>query len=335
MAKIMLNGKDYSAPSVGGGDAETAERWKTARNINGMMVDGTEDRANYVSRVTTTSNDDKIFMAAACEGFSLVEGAEITVQLQGIPVSGDDKNLELNINNTGSHLIWYGNDWAKKKDFTPNRAYMFRYHSGGWHVVGDLSDGKVKIMNEDESYPIICSIESGTFGIDNKFNYNPLQRVLSIGETKIEVVSSMQKTMYINAENEIALVSELVEVIDKNAQPSEIAAGFFNTVSSRRYKENIKDMTEEEAKRVLRLRSVKYDYVNRKHGTNCYGLIAEEVDEVMNFPVSYDKDGHPKALDYSKFVPFLIKMVQMQQKEIEDLKKFINNTEAVCVDGTN
>lgn len=331
----MLNGKDYSAPSVGGGDAETAERWKTARNINGMVVDGTENRVNYVSQVTTTSSDDRIFMSAVCEGFSLVEGAEITVQLQGFPVSGGDKNLELNINNMGSHLIWYGNNWAKKKDFTSNRAYTFRYYNGGWYVVGDLSGGRVISISEDKGYPILCGIESGTFGRDNKFNYNPLQRVLSIGETNIEAVSSMQKTMYINAENEIALVSELVEVIDKNAQPSEIAAGFFNTVSSRRYKENIKDMTEEEAENVLRLRPVKYDYVNRKHGTNCYGLIAEEVNEVMNFPVSYDKDGYPKGLDYSKFVPYLIKMVQMQQKEIEDLKKYINNTKTVCIAGAN
>ena len=121
-----------------GGNAETAEKWKTARNINGMLIDGTEHGINYVSRVTTTSNDDRIFMSAVCSGFSLIDGAEITVKLDGVPVGNDDKNLELNINNTGSHLIWYGDNWAKKKDFTANRTYTFRYYKGCWYVVGEL-----------------------------------------------------------------------------------------------------------------------------------------------------------------------------------------------------
>lgn len=101
---------------------------------------------------------------------------------------------------------------------------------------------------------------------------------------------------------------------------AEVNAKKFNTQSSMKYKENIEDMTDEYAKKLLELRPVSYDYKNKEQGTNCYGLIAEEVAEIETFPVSY-KDGEVEGLDYSAFVPQLIRMVQLQQAEIDELKK--------------
>lgn len=101
------------------------------------------------------------------------------------------------------------------------------------------------------------------------------------------------------------------------------ALGFYNQ-SSQRYKEHIQDMSEETAKEILQLRPVTYDYKNKNDGTNCLGLIAEEVAQIEKYPVSYNADGKVDGLDYSKFIPQLIKMVQMMQKEINELKKQIN-----------
>lgn len=100
-----------------------------------------------------------------------------------------------------------------------------------------------------------------------------------------------------------------------------VRASAFSQQSSRKYKDNIADLTDEDALKLLNLRPVKYDYINQKNGTGCYGLIAEEVDEVMSYPVVYDVDGNPDGIDYSKFVPHLIKMIQIQQNEIDGLKK--------------
>ena len=102
---------------------------------------------------------------------------------------------------------------------------------------------------------------------------------------------------------------------------SPVYASAFSQQSSKRYKENIEDITEKEASKLLKLRPVKYDYINQRNGTGCYGLIAEEVDEVMSYPVVHDTDGNPDGIDYSKFVPHLIKMIQIQQNEIDGLKK--------------
>lgn len=100
-----------------------------------------------------------------------------------------------------------------------------------------------------------------------------------------------------------------------------VYASAFTQQSSKKYKKNIEDISKEEASKILELRPVKYNYINENNGVGCYGLIAEEVDEVMSYPVVYDADGNPDGIDYSKFVPHLIKMVQLQQSEIDELKK--------------
>ena len=106
---------------------------------------------------------------------------------------------------------------------------------------------------------------------------------------------------------------------------SGISAASFTNQSSRRYKKNIEDMTDEVAKSLLDYRVVSYDYINEADGTNCLGLIAEEVAEICEYPVIKDKDGNPDRIDYSRFTPQLIKMVQIQQNEINEQKETISD----------
>lgn len=101
----------------------------------------------------------------------------------------------------------------------------------------------------------------------------------------------------------------------------------FNQQSSKRYKKNVEDMTEEYANKLLDIHVVKFDYINELDGINQYGVIAEEVAEIETHPVYFVKDdnGNEQAegIDYSKFVPQLIKLCQIQQKEINELKQII------------
>ena len=120
-----------------------------------------------------------------------------------------------------------------------------------------------------------------------------------------------------------------VDLIGKNSSTWGIwRAASFNSQSSKYVKKNIKDVTEKEARNILKLRPVKFDYKNSDL-TNQRGLIAEEVLEIMPEMVSVPKDytGFNKdepwntpSIDYSKFVPYLIKMIQIQQKDIDALK---------------
>ena len=97
------------------------------------------------------------------------------------------------------------------------------------------------------------------------------------------------------------------------------AKGFTNQ-SSAKYKKNIEDITVERAQELLKYRVVTYDYINEDDGTNCLGLIAEEVANIEEYPVYRNSNGEIEGLDYSKFVPQLIKMIQIQQGDINTLK---------------
>ena len=100
-----------------------------------------------------------------------------------------------------------------------------------------------------------------------------------------------------------------------------ISAREFVQQSSAKYKENIEDMTEDYAKKLLELRPVSYDYKNKADGVGCYGLIAEEVDAIESYPVYYNDDHEAEGIDYSKFVPQIIKLLQMHEKDLEKLKE--------------
>lgn len=101
-------------------------------------------------------------------------------------------------------------------------------------------------------------------------------------------------------------------------------------ISSRRYKENIIPLSEDEAKKILDVEIVNYDYkenvVDEDERYDQKGAIAEDVVNLIPNAVTYaDIDGEqlPDGINYTKFIPYLIKMVQMQQKEIEELKAMI------------
>ena len=102
-----------------------------------------------------------------------------------------------------------------------------------------------------------------------------------------------------------------------------INAMSFNTQSSKRYKKNITNMSDEDARKLLKYRVVNYDYINEMDGIGCNGLIAEEVAEIDEYPIYRTADWTIEGLDYSKFVPKLIKMIQIQQQEIDELKKLV------------
>lgn len=103
--------------------------------------------------------------------------------------------------------------------------------------------------------------------------------------------------------------------------------------SSRRVKKNIRNMTEEEAQKILDLDVIKFDYKDDWCGgeKNRSGFIAEDVMDILpetvqvsknydpNLPVD-EEYNFPPEMDYQRFVPYLVKMVQMQQEQINELK---------------
>ena len=95
--------------------------------------------------------------------------------------------------------------------------------------------------------------------------------------------------------------------------------------SSRRFKENIRDMNDSSSK-LYQLRPVTF-YYKPQHddGTHSlqYGLIAEEVAEVYPEMVAYDKDGQPYTVKYQLLAPMLLNELQKEHRVVSEQQGLI------------
>jgi phage-related minor tail protein len=96
--------------------------------------------------------------------------------------------------------------------------------------------------------------------------------------------------------------------------------------SSKRFKEDIKDMGEASS-RLVNLHPVTFRYkkeIDKDDRTLQYGLIAEEVAEVYPELVQYDKDGEPFTVRYHELGPMLLNEAQKQAEQIRKLTQALD-----------
>ena len=114
------------------GNAGTSTKWATARNIDGMSVQGDANRITYGTCSTAAGTAAKV---VECTGFVLVTGSKIDVKFT---VTNTATNPTLNVNNTGAKPIYYRNAAISAGYLAANRTYSFRYNGTQWDLVGDL-----------------------------------------------------------------------------------------------------------------------------------------------------------------------------------------------------
>lgn len=115
------------------GNASSATKWATARNINGLSVDGSANRVNYGTCSTAAATAAK---TVACNGFALIDGAEITVKFK---TTNTAANPTLNVNSTGAKSIYYRGTAITAGYLATNRIYTFRYNGIQYELVGDIN----------------------------------------------------------------------------------------------------------------------------------------------------------------------------------------------------
>ena len=96
----------------------------------------------------------------------------------------------------------------------------------------------------------------------------------------------------------------------------------FNTTSSRRFKDNVTTMSGSLSK-VHSLRGVEFDWTRGTHsGKHDFGVIAEEVEQILPSAVTYEQDGTTvKAVDYGRLSAVLIEAVKELSQEVKELKE--------------
>jgi hypothetical protein len=98
-----------------------------------------------------------------------------------------------------------------------------------------------------------------------------------------------------------------------------LTATDFNSTSDISLKENIKTI-ENPLSKVMQLNGVSFDWKETQQPS--MGIIAQELEEV--FP-ELVRSGDIKSVNYNGLIGVLIEAVKEQQKQIEELKKQINN----------
>jgi hypothetical protein len=90
--------------------------------------------------------------------------------------------------------------------------------------------------------------------------------------------------------------------------------------SARKHKECILPL-QDQIENVKKLEPVEFTW--KESGKQDVGLIAEDVEKVLPKLVSYEENGELHGIQYSKLTSILIKAIQEQQEQIDELKEEI------------
>lgn len=136
-------------------NAAKADKWATARNINGLSIDGSTNRFNYGTCSTAAATVAKV---VDCAGFTLATGSEITVKFT---VTNTADSPTLNVNGTGAKLIYYRGSVITKSYLAANRTYTFRYNGTQYELVGDINtDTNTKVTSVANHYAPAANADS-------------------------------------------------------------------------------------------------------------------------------------------------------------------------------
>lgn len=109
------------------------------------------------------------------------------------------------------------------------------------------------------------------------------------------------------------------DVVDAIPVLVDSAGQLGTTSSSARYKNNIRDMSDD-SDAVMKLRPVTFTYKKDEEKRLQYGLIAEEVEDAMPLLVSYNNDGQPEAVRYHDLPAILLNELQKMEKRLKRLE---------------
>ena len=117
----------------------------------------------------------------------------------------------------------------------------------------------------------------------------------------------------------IVNLNGLVNINGKNLE-AELALGKALPSSDERLKKNIHTITNP-IEKVSALRGVSFEY--KESGQKQIGFIAQEVEKIIPEVVGENPDGY-KGVQYENVVGLLVEAIKEQQKQIDELKRQIN-----------
>lgn len=161
-----------------------------------------------------------------------------------------------------------------------------------------------------------------------------------LGDTRIQSVASSDGGaiyVYNNSNNSVAQFSVgsgnkdgIMYLFKSDHTPTIWALGHTGNItcvsltqtSSRKVKENIKPIAD--ARKILELNAVSFDFKDKDRGTDRRGFIAEEVAEVLPNLVTPENDEAPASLDYIGMIPYLQAVIKELEARVTKLEELLN-----------
>ena len=135
-----------AAPNfLSSGRAPSADKWQTARYLEGVGVDGTVNRHHYVTCSTSGGTKAK---AASLAGFALLTGARVVVLFSNANTAS---NPTLNISSTGAKPIYYRNSAIPANYIQAGTVLELVYSGSYWRVIGDLAQYQADELKTENS----------------------------------------------------------------------------------------------------------------------------------------------------------------------------------------
>ena len=105
-----------------------------------------------------------------------------------------------------------------------------------------------------------------------------------------------------------------------NPSTGQLNSTDYNSLSDKNKKDNIESLVD--AINVIN-KIVPVSFTWKDNGHKAYGVIAQDVEEVLPDIVSTNDEG-VKSVSYTQIIPFLIQVIQEQHKEIQKIKAVID-----------
>ena len=165
--------------------------------------------------------------------------------------------------------------------------------------------GIIRLYNSDEKTIVSAYARTGGEGGFALFDHTEAPRV------RLGAPSTGGFSWFYDSSNSMT--------IDIDGQSGKITCVSLVQTSSRKVKENIKPI--EDAKKILELDAVSFDYKNKALGTDKRGFIAEDVQKILPNLVTPETEEKTASLDYIGMIPYLQAVLKEQEQRIKELEE--------------
>ena len=287
-------------------------------DTSGVVVRASGVNAGFSTLINFDGTNITIIPQTNSNGITTLRliGVGATDLLSGNTLGGSSGNrwdIVPLVSNTGTieigKVIDFHNSDTDTSDFTyrlDNTAVGILSASGSLSVNNNIDlNGELNFTNASDKYVDF-------YTNDGASNYVVYLRLVNNANTTFHNGITMSRggavTLFHNDSAKLATSSVGITV-----------TGDINSASDINLKTNVREI-ENSLNKVLQIRGVNFDW--KESGRTSSGVIAQEIEKVLPELVSGDET---KVVNYNGLIGVLIEAVKEQQRQIDELKKLINN----------